>query len=483
MKKIVTLFIVCLLVICTLPVFAIDFEQEADKYKKLCSNKITSENKQVCMQYQKYLDEKINKQTAELKKINEELNETRADLKSNLNKAEKYQNQILEAEKNMEALGRSISELDTQIDLINLDINLKEKQISELDLKIKERLAKRQSDLHVNSTIAFIFGGSSYSEMMRRVELLNQINHHDKGQIDEMASLRKQLLEQRSDLEFKLQQVKQEKENSEKLKKSYESAKSEYDKLVKEFRKQESDLMKNADTQKAAIKFSENEKKLVTMSLEQIAEYEKRQQSVGSSSRTDVDSIDVATHNGGWSYPVKHFWVSAGAWYYPGGGVHYGVDLATSVGSAVTSTGPGIVVNAWSGCPTYGHIGSTCGYKNNWGGNQVMTIVSMNGKLYGLFYAHLEKVNVTTGQQISAGTLLGTVGSSGNSSGPHLHHEVIYLGTKSLKEYLDSWNGYLNFTPNGQWMDLSWTCSARGGVPPCRENPQHWYGLEVRGNY
>ena len=483
MKKIITVLIICLLIVSTLPILAINFEQEESKYKKLCSNKITSENKAVCMQYQKYLDEKISKQTAELKKINKELNVTRADLKSNLDKAEKYQNQIIAAEKNMEDLGRAISELDNQIDLINLDITLKEQQINELDLKIKERLVKRQADLHVNSTIAFIFGGHSYSEMLKRVELLNRINRHDKSQIDEMASLRKQLLEQKEDLESKKQQVEQKRENSEKLKRSYESAKSEYDKLVKEFRLQEADLVKNANTQKAAIKFSENEKKLVTMSLQQIAEYEKRQQSVGSSSKSNVDSIDVATHNGGWSYPVKHFWVSAGAWYYPGGGVHYGVDLAAGVGTAVTSTGPGIVVNAWSGCPTYGYIGNTCGYKKNWGGNQVMTIVSMNGKLYGLFYAHLEKVNVTTGQKISAGTLLGTVGSSGNSSGPHLHHEVIYLGTKSLKEYLDSWNGYLNFTPNGQWMDLSWTCSARGGVAPCRENPQHWYGLKVRGNY
>lgn len=483
MKRIVFLLVTAILLVCFSPIAAIDFASNEAKYKKMCSSKITKENKDVCRQYQKYLDDKINKQTEELNKINSDLDAARSDLKSNMDKAANIQEKIMRAEADMEKLGRSISELDTQVDSINNDIKLKEKQISELDLKIKERLVKRQADLHVNSTVSFIFGGSSYSDMIRRIDLLNRVNHHDKGQIDEMANLRKQLLTQKDDLEFKLKQVQQEKANAEKLKNSYVVAKAQYDKLVADFKKQESELMKDANSQKNAIAFNKNQKNMVTESLEQIEKYEKRQKSVASSSKASVGSVDVATHNGGWSYPVKHFWVSAGAWYYEGGGVHYGVDMATGVGSAVTSTGPGIVVNAWQGCPTYGYLGSTCGYKNNWGGNQVMTIVSMNGKLYGLFYAHLESVNVSTGQKISAGTLLGTVGSSGNSSGPHLHHEVIYLGTQSLKEYLDNWNGYLNFTPNGEWMDLSWTCDARGGVPPCRQNPQHWYGLKVRGNY
>ncbi|PJF42556.1 MAG: hypothetical protein CUN50_03730 [Candidatus Thermofonsia Clade 1 bacterium] len=85
---------------------------------------------------------------------------------------------------------------------------------------------------------------------------------------------------------------------------------------------------------------------------------------------------------------------------------HTGIDLAAPTGTTVFAADGGTVIFAgWS----------------NWGyGN---TVVLAHGNLLTL-YGHMSRVSVSCGQVVSRGTPIGTVGSTGNSSGPHLHFEV-----------------------------------------------------------
>ncbi|MCD4685403.1 MAG: peptidoglycan DD-metalloendopeptidase family protein [Anaerolineae bacterium] len=88
----------------------------------------------------------------------------------------------------------------------------------------------------------------------------------------------------------------------------------------------------------------------------------------------------------------------------PGG--HTGVDIAASAGDPVYASGGGTVVYA--------------GWQNGGYGN---VVVIAHGPVFTL-YAHMTAANVGCGQQVSAGAVIGTVGSTGNSTGPHLHFEV-----------------------------------------------------------
>lgn len=85
---------------------------------------------------------------------------------------------------------------------------------------------------------------------------------------------------------------------------------------------------------------------------------------------------------------------------------HTGIDLAAPTGTTVFAADGGTVIFAgWS----------------NWGyGN---TVVLAHGNLLTL-YGHMSRVSVSCGQVVSRGTPIGAVGSTGNSSGPHLHFEV-----------------------------------------------------------
>jgi len=85
---------------------------------------------------------------------------------------------------------------------------------------------------------------------------------------------------------------------------------------------------------------------------------------------------------------------------------HAGVDLRDEAGAAVKATAPGKVVTAgWAG-----------GYGN------MVEIEHANG--ISTRYGHLSAINVTEGQSVQRGHVIGRVGSTGRSTGPHLHYEI-----------------------------------------------------------
>jgi murein DD-endopeptidase MepM/ murein hydrolase activator NlpD len=93
--------------------------------------------------------------------------------------------------------------------------------------------------------------------------------------------------------------------------------------------------------------------------------------------------------------------------------MHKGVDLSSNYGTPVFATGDGVVEKADVGQANFGY------------GKQIL----IDHKFaYKSRYAHLQRIFVEQGQKVKRGQLIGEVGSTGGSTGPHLHYEVIYLG-------------------------------------------------------
>jgi murein DD-endopeptidase MepM/ murein hydrolase activator NlpD len=90
-------------------------------------------------------------------------------------------------------------------------------------------------------------------------------------------------------------------------------------------------------------------------------------------------------------------------------GLHHGLDFGAAIGKNVYATGDGIV--------TFLQFSRT-GYGNE--------IVIDHAFGFGSRYAHLDQILVIKGQKIKRGQLIGKVGKSGRSTGPHLHYEVLY---------------------------------------------------------
>ncbi len=93
--------------------------------------------------------------------------------------------------------------------------------------------------------------------------------------------------------------------------------------------------------------------------------------------------------------------------------MHSGVDFGAAYGTPVEATADGIVVHA--------------GFKGGYG--RMVEIRHSHG--FATRYAHMSSISVKKGQQVVAGTIVGKVGSSGRSTGPHLHYET-RRGDKAL---------------------------------------------------
>ena len=101
--------------------------------------------------------------------------------------------------------------------------------------------------------------------------------------------------------------------------------------------------------------------------------------------------------------------------------IHTGVDLPAPRGTDVLAAGPGTVV--WAGIGLY--TGSPDSLKDPYGlAVAIRHDFGYHDQQLYTIYAHMEEVDVTVGQWLNTGDVLGKVGSTGNATGPHLHFEV-----------------------------------------------------------
>ena len=93
--------------------------------------------------------------------------------------------------------------------------------------------------------------------------------------------------------------------------------------------------------------------------------------------------------------------------------MHEGMDFTAPTGTPIYATGNGKVIEPENGMSGYGNF-----------------VVIDHGFGYKTLYGHMSRVKVRPGQKITRGELIGYVGNTGLSSGPHLHYEVIKAGRK-----------------------------------------------------
>lgn len=116
-----------------------------------------------------------------------------------------------------------------------------------------------------------------------------------------------------------------------------------------------------------------------------------------------------ALGSGFFIWPANNHYLS-GNNYWAG---HQGLDIAAGLGAPVYAADSGVIVFAgWS----------------NWGYGNMVVVDHSNG--WNTLYAHLSQWNVSCGESVNKGYIVGLAGSTGNSSGAHLHFEMNYQGVR-----------------------------------------------------
>ena len=141
---------------------------------------------------------------------------------------------------------------------------------------------------------------------------------------------------------------------------------------------------------------------------------------------------------------------------------HYAIDIAADSGTTVIASYPGTVVATYTGCRhNYGKSYNCC---DSGFGNYVVLkhdYTLKSGEHITLYsqYAHLTSVSVSAGQRVSTGTKVGTVGSTGYSTGPHLDYQILKGGYRPFRDYsIDPYINELLELPKGLHTTFGGCC-------------------------
>ncbi len=147
-----------------------------------------------------------------------------------------------------------------------------------------------------------------------------------------------------------------------------------------------------------------------------------------SSSTTTTEQAPPASgtpqyQGGSLAWPAPGFYHISSPFGQRWGRAHNGIDISGGgiYKSNACAAAAGTVVKTYSKCTHYNGCSCNSGFGNY--------VVIDHGNGLRTLYAHLYSLNVSVGQQVSAGTVIGHIGSTGNSTGPHLHFSVLVGGT------------------------------------------------------
>lgn len=155
-----------------------------------------------------------------------------------------------------------------------------------------------------------------------------------------------------------------------------------------------------------------------------------------------------------------------------GGGFHSGVDFGAPTGTPVVAAAPGTVTFAGN------RVGSGYG----------IVVYLDHGSGTSTRYAHLSGTNASVGQSVNSGQEIGRVGSTGDSTGPHLHFELLLAGDKVDPEPYLAGKGVATGTGDKWYVpdaveNVTATLSALSDIIEFLTEPKNWYriGLFVFG--
>lgn len=141
----------------------------------------------------------------------------------------------------------------------------------------------------------------------------------------------------------------------------------------------------------------------------------------------DNGGSTVTPSGGGFVWPCPGFYALSSGYGTRWGTVHGGIDIAGgNAGAAVVAAKSGTVIRAVSGCTHNYPKSSSCGC----GGGYGNYVIIQHDGTYSTVYGHMQSLAVSEGDYVSAGQTIGYVGTTGFSTGYHLHFEIRVNGSR-----------------------------------------------------
>lgn len=382
--------------------------------------------------------------------IQEEIDQLEAQKAENDQKIEELQSQLSGNMEEMEAVVAEKNVIDQQITLLfeqmdNLDAQIKaygqlvadkqaelDKAQAELDY-LNEKNQERICAMEKNGQVSYwsvLFQATSFTDMLDRMYMVLQINQADKEALAELDAAARQVETAKAALEEEMAALEVSRQELDKTQAELDEKRAKADELL-------ANLVARGEEYAALVEQAEEESYHMLLSIiekqNERTEAEEREYQEwlaqqkppapptdsgstgdigGSGSAGDDNDVDGVT----WLVPISYTRFSSpfGMRLHPVYGdyrLHNGVDLSAPEGTPIYASRAGEVIVA-----TYGASG----------GNYVM--IDHMDNTYTTMYLHMTQYVVSVGQYVNAGELIGYCGSTGVSTGPHLHFSVFKNG-------------------------------------------------------
>lgn len=319
------------------------------------------------------------------------------------------------------AVDQEIGLLNAQIENLNSQISAYSQLIAdaqdELDIAqftlngLNEKHKLRIRAMEEEGTVTYwevIFEANSFTDMLDRINMMQEIAAADQARLEEMRQAAAQVLSAQEQMQRGKQEL--EASNAELMasQTAMEEKRTESDALLRELAKKQDEFQAMLDESEALQddlmrSIAAKEKELSK------AKYEEKlaaQAAAGGAPKSDAT----------WLTPVSGYTLTSpfGMRKHPVLGVnrmHNGIDMACAQGTPIHATRAGTV--------------TTASYQAG-GAGYYVSINHLDG--FASIYMHMTHYVVSAGQSVSQGQLIGYVGSTGISTGPHLHFGVSYAG-------------------------------------------------------
>ncbi|MCM1251428.1 MAG: peptidoglycan DD-metalloendopeptidase family protein [Clostridium sp.] len=370
-------------------------------------------------------NDSIREKEAEIAEAKKEV----ATLKSSLTDVEKLKKELEQSKHDLDAyvtqLDTQLTDIQTKIDEYNNLIAEKEHEIEVTTEELNDAIARQEEQYEaMKERIKFmyekgdtlymelIFTSSSLSDTINKADYIEALSAYDRAQLDEYVKTRELIALCKEELES-------EKEVLDEAKLAVEAEETAVSALISEKEAQIASVSSDISSKEAAIKEYED---MIDQENAEIAALEKAV--AEEKARLAAQNANARVYDGGmfaWPCPgYKRISDEYGNRMHPTLGIekfHNGIDLAAASGTSILAAYDGDVVAA--------------DYSSSMG-NYIM--INHGDGLYTI-YMHASALYVSKGQSVYKGQTIAAVGSTGRSTGPHLHFSVRLNGN-----YVSPWN-------------------------------------------
>jgi murein DD-endopeptidase MepM/ murein hydrolase activator NlpD len=357
---------------------------------------------QACLAYKRSIGTQVNNQQL-LNNIHSQIKNAQEQIDALYSLVTRLNNQIAAQQKLVAQTQGSISDLDRQIRLGSADLTFLKANLSERDQLLNERLRYVDSHGAINY-VQLVLTASNFNDLMNRMIGAQQVVDSDKRLLDTLHQERSLVTQAATALGVKRGQMTS---------------------LLKQQKATVADMQQNQATLAAAVAYQKQLEEELAGQYRQLqaqrAAIDKQVAALARKYRAAAEKAGGGTGQFEWPEPTcGHGCISQGFgcnsyWfeqYYPGcpypHRIHTGIDIAGPWGTPIVAADTGVIY-FYPGVYGYGNY-----------------IIIVHGHGYSTLYGHLSSYagGLHSGQIVARGRVIAYEGSTGNSTGPHLHFEI-----------------------------------------------------------